>query len=48
MIHWKTKRQTISTTAKECYESLKICEPLRTIDKKNRPKHLKNYQIWEK
>ena len=29
----------MSTTSKECYESLETCEPLRTID--GRPKHSK-------
>ena len=48
MIDWKTKGTKLyQELPKECYESLEICEPLRTIDE-NRPEHSKNYEIWKK
>ena len=48
MIDWKTKGTKLyQELPKECFESLEICEPLRTIDE-NRPEHSKNYEIWKK
>ena len=48
MIDWKTEGTKLyQQLPKECYESLEICEPLRTIDE-NRPEHSKNYEIWKK
>ena len=48
MIDWKTKGTKLyQELPKECYESLEICEPLRTIDE-NRPEHSNNYEIWKK
>ncbi len=47
MIDWKTKGTKLyQQLPKECYESLEICEPLRTIDE-NRPEHSKNYKTWK-
>ena len=47
MIDWKTEGTKLyQQLPKECYESLKICEPLRTIDE-NRPEHSKNYKTWK-
>ena len=48
MIDWKTKGTKLyQELPKECFESLEICEPLRTIDE-NRPEHSKNYEIWKR
>ena len=47
MIDWKTEGTKLyQQLPKECYESLEICEPLRTIDE-NRPEHSKNYKTWK-
>ena len=47
MIDWKTEGTKLyQQLPKECYESLKICEPLRTIDE-NRPEPSKNYKTWK-
>lgn len=47
MIAWKTKgTQLYQKLPQECYESLKACEPLRSIPK-DRPKQESLYQTWK-
>ncbi|MCR9173044.1 MAG: transferase hexapeptide repeat family protein [bacterium] len=47
MIAWKTKgTQLYQALPKECYESLKECEPLREVEP-NRPKQEEMYTTWE-
>lgn len=47
MIAWKTKGTSLyQALPKECYESLKPCEPLREPDP-HRPKQENLYQTWE-
>ncbi|GAB4250970.1 MAG: carnitine operon protein CaiE [Vicingaceae bacterium] len=47
MIQWKTKGTLLyQQLPKDCYESLKPCEPLRSIEP-NRPKQDILYQTWE-
>lgn len=46
MIAWKTKgTQLYQVLPKECYDSLKPCEPLRKIEP-NRPSQEKMYTTW--
>lgn len=46
MIAWKTKgTELYQALPKECYESLKECEPLRKLNK-DRPKQEKVYKTW--
>lgn len=46
MIAWKTKgTQLYQALPKECYDSLKACEPLREIEE-NRPSQEKMYSTW--
>ncbi len=46
MIAWKTKgTQLYQALPKECYDSLKPCEPLREIEP-NRPSQEKMYATW--
>jgi len=46
MIAWKTKgTQLYQALPKECYDSLKPCEPLREIEP-NRPSQEKMYTTW--
>ncbi|MEX2485303.1 MAG: transferase hexapeptide repeat family protein [Brumimicrobium sp.] len=48
MIDWKTKGTALyQALPKECYDSLKPCEPLRKMEK-NRPKQEKMYVTWDK
>ena len=48
MIAWKTKgTQLYQQLPKECYETLKPCEPL-TEPEPNRPTQEKLYETWEK
>lgn len=48
MIAWKTKGTGLyQTLPKECFESLKPCEPL-TEEEPNRPKQEEMYKTWEK
>ncbi|PJA09902.1 MAG: gamma carbonic anhydrase family protein [Flavobacteriales bacterium CG_4_10_14_0_2_um_filter_32_8] len=47
MIAWKTKgTQLYQQLPKECYETLKICEPLRK-EETNRPTQESMYATWE-
>ena len=47
MIAWKTKgTQLYQQLPKECYETLKVCEPLRE-EEPNRPTQESNYEIWK-
>jgi carbonic anhydrase/acetyltransferase-like protein (isoleucine patch superfamily) len=47
MIQWKTKGTLLyQQLPNDCYESLKPCEPLRSIEP-NRPKQDILYQTWE-
>jgi hypothetical protein len=46
MIAWKTKgTQLYQTLPKECYASLKPCEPLRE-EEPNRPTQESMYKTW--
>ncbi len=46
MIKWKTMgTQLYQSLPKQCFDSLKPCEPLRTIEK-DRPKQEAMYQTW--
>ena len=48
MIAWKTKgTQLYQQLPKECYETLKVCEPLRE-EESNRPTQESIYQTWNK
>lgn len=48
MIQWKTKGTRLyQSLPKECYESLKICDPLRKKEP-NRPQQEQLYQTWNK
>lgn len=48
MIAWKTKgTQLYQALPKECYKTLRSCEPLREIEP-NRPKQEAMYSTWEK
>ncbi len=48
MIGWKTKgTQLYQSLPQSCFESLKECEPLRTIPE-NRPKQETLFETWEK
>lgn len=48
MIAWKTKGTSLyQALPKECYDTLKECEPLREIEK-NRPTQEAMYTTWEK
>lgn len=48
MIEWKTKGTRLyQSLPKECYESLKICDPLREKEP-NRPQQEQLYQTWNK
>lgn len=48
MIAWKTKgTQLYQQLPKECYETLKICEPLRE-EESNRPTQEGIYETWNK
>ncbi len=47
MIAWKTKgTQLYQTLPKDCYDTLKPCEPLREVPKE-RPQQGNWYKIWE-
>lgn len=46
MIEWKTKGTLLyQSLPKECFETLKECEPLRDVDK-NRPSQEKMFTTW--
>ena len=46
MIEWKTKGTSLyQTLPKDCFETLKECEPLRELDK-NRPSQEKMFTTW--
>ena len=46
MIEWKTKGTSLyQTLPKDCFETLKECEPLRELDK-NRPSQEKMFATW--
>ena len=48
MIDWKSKgTQLYQTLPKECYATLKPCEPLRSPEE-NRPSQEKLFETWEK
>lgn len=48
MIEWKTKgTQLYQQLPKECYDTLKACEPLREVPA-NRPKQQDIYKTWKK
>lgn len=48
MIHWKTLGTKLyQTLPKECFDSLRICEPLTEVEA-NRPKQKKTYFNWKK
>ncbi len=48
MLNWKTKgTQLYQELPRECYESLKRCEPLRTVPE-NRPPQEVFYETWNK
>ena len=48
MINWKTKgTQLYQQLPKECYDTLKACDPLREIEP-NRPEQEAMYSTWNK
>jgi carbonic anhydrase/acetyltransferase-like protein (isoleucine patch superfamily) len=48
MIEWKTKgTQLYQTLPKDCYDSLRTCEPLDEVPA-NRPPQEALYEVWEK
>jgi len=47
MIQWKSKgTELYQQLPKECYETLRACEPLREPEV-NRPEQSKNYDLWK-